>query len=34
MMPELERIRVTVNGQAFEREVESRLHLGDFCAMN
>ena len=29
-MPELERIRVTVNGQAFEREVESRIHLGDF----
>lgn len=29
-MPELERIRVTVNGQVFEREVESRLHLGDF----
>lgn len=29
-MPELERIRVTVNGQVFERAVESRLHLGDF----
>ena len=25
-----ERIQVTVNGQSFEREVESRLHLGDF----
>jgi len=29
-MPELERVRVTVNGNVFEREVESRLHLGDF----
>jgi carbon-monoxide dehydrogenase small subunit len=29
-MPELERVRVTVNGQVFEREVESRVHLGDF----
>jgi aerobic-type carbon monoxide dehydrogenase small subunit (CoxS/CutS family) len=29
-MPEAERIRVTVNGQAFDAEVESRLHLGDF----
>ena len=32
-MPELERIRVTVNGQLFEHEVESRLHLGDFLRM-
>ena len=29
-MSALERIQVTVNGQTFEREVESRLHLGDF----
>jgi aerobic-type carbon monoxide dehydrogenase small subunit (CoxS/CutS family) len=25
-----ERVRVTVNGRAFERDVESRMHLGDF----
>ena len=29
-MPELERIRVTVNGKVFERDVEPRIHLGDF----
>src|SRR5215468_829865 len=27
--PALERIRLTVNGTAFERDVEPRLHLGD-----
>lgn len=27
---ELERVKVTVNGKLFERDVEARLHLGDF----
>jgi aerobic-type carbon monoxide dehydrogenase small subunit (CoxS/CutS family) len=27
--PALERIRLTVNGTAFERDVEPRMHLGD-----
>ena len=25
-----ERVRVTVNGQTYDRSVEPRLHLGDF----
>jgi carbon-monoxide dehydrogenase small subunit len=29
-VPELERIRLTVNGESFERSVEPRRHLGDF----
>jgi aerobic-type carbon monoxide dehydrogenase small subunit (CoxS/CutS family) len=29
-VPELERIRLTVNGESFERSVEPRQHLGDF----
>ncbi len=28
--PELEHVRLTVNGQLFERDVEPRRHLGDF----
>jgi aerobic-type carbon monoxide dehydrogenase small subunit (CoxS/CutS family) len=28
--PELEHVQVTVNGKMFERDVEPRLHLGDF----
>jgi carbon-monoxide dehydrogenase small subunit len=29
-MPALERIRVTVNGQTFDCEIEPRVHLGEF----
>ncbi len=28
--PALEHVKVTVNGELFERDVEPRLHLGDF----
>jgi len=28
--PELEHVRVTVNGSIFQRAVEPRMHLGDF----
>ena len=28
--PNLEHVRVTVNGKQFQRDVEPRLHLGDF----
>jgi carbon-monoxide dehydrogenase small subunit len=30
VQPELEHIRLTVNGKPFERDVEPRRHLGDF----
>ncbi len=29
-MPELSRVSLTVNGEVFDREIDPRIHLGDF----